>query len=296
MIERALIDVTGLVQGVGFRPFVHAIATALDLRGFVQNRGAHLFVDVEGDAHALAAFVDRLTTQPPPLAMIDRVECRRTAPARHQHFVIAASEMAADTVVRIPPDVATCAECRRELFDPGNRRYRHPFIACTICGPRFTIVTQLPYDRASTAMAPFAMCAACRAEYADPRDRRFHAQAIACPDCGPTLVARDSAGAVQRGDAALQLAATILRDGGVVAVKGLGGFHLASDATSGAAVAELRRRKGRDAKPLAVMYSDADGLPLSREALGLLRSPQRPIVLVDRSLVGTSLAPNVAPH
>ena len=145
MVERALIDVTGLVQGVGFRPFVHSLATSLDLRGFVQNRGSHLFVDVEGESGALAAFVERLSTTAPPLAAIDRVDCQRTTPAAHQRFMIAGSEAAAETFVRVPPDVATCAECRFELFDPANRRYRHPFITCTTCGPRFTIVRQLPY-------------------------------------------------------------------------------------------------------------------------------------------------------
>ncbi len=147
MIERALIDVTGLVQGVGFRPFVHSLATSLDLRGFVQNRGSHLFVDIEGEPGALAAFVERLSTTAPPLAAIDRVDCQRTTAAAHQHFMIAGSQAAAESLVRVPPDVATCEDCRRELFDPSNRRYRHPFITCTTCGPRFTIVRQLPYDR-----------------------------------------------------------------------------------------------------------------------------------------------------
>ena len=295
MIERALIDVTGLVQGVGFRPFIHSLATSLDLRGFVQNRGSHLFVDVEGDAGALTAFVDRLTTTPPPLAAIDRVECQRTAPAQHQRFVIATSEVVADNVVRVPPDVATCEECRRELFDSGNRRYRHPFITCTTCGPRFSILRRLPYDRESTAMAAFEMCAACQAEYSNPRDRRFHAQAIACPECGPTLIARNAASVLARGDASIGLAAKILLNGGIVAVKGLGGFHLACDATSGSAVTELRRRKGRDAKPLAVMFPNTDSLDLDGVALLALTGPERPIVLVDRSGVAAALSPKVAP-
>ncbi len=299
MIERALIDVSGLVQGVGFRPFVHSLATSLDLRGFVQNRGSHLFVDVEGDSGALAAFLDRLTTTPPALATIDRVECQRTAPAAHERFAIAGSEVAGETFVRVAADVATCDECRRELFDPGNRRYRHPFITCTSCGPRFSIVRQLPYDRENTAMAPFPMCEVCQAEYADPCDRRFHAQAIACPQCGPTLAARDAAGVRQRGDASLELAAAVLLEGGIVAVKGLGGFHLACDATNDTAVAELRRRKRRDAKPLAVMISDSGDMRIGGAALAALRSRERPIVLLDRnvarSLVDVPLAANVAP-
>ena len=176
MIERASVEVTGLVQGVGFRPFVYSLATALDLRGFVQNRGAHVFVDVEGEPSALHAFVDR---------------CHPLAPADHDRFVIAGSEPGSDSAVRVPPDVATCDECRQEMSDPANRRYRHPFITCTSCGPRFSIVTKMPYDRADTAMGVFAMCEPCRAEYANPLDRRFHAQAIACPHCGPVLIARD---------------------------------------------------------------------------------------------------------
>ena len=294
MIERALIDVTGLVQGVGFRPFVHSLATSLDLRGFVQNRGSHLFVDVEGEPGALAAFVERLSTTPPPLAAIDRVDCQRTTPAAHQRFMIAGSEAAAESLVRVPPDVATCEECRLELFDPGNRRYRHPFITCTTCGPRFTIVRQLPYDRESTAMAPFAMCPACRTEYTNPRDRRFHAQAIACPECGPILVARDAAGVRARGEASLRLAVRTLLEGGILAVKGLGGYHLACDATSLDAVAELRRRKGREAKPLAVMFPGTESLDVDGVTLAVLGSRERPIVLVDRSRVSATLAPNIA--
>ena len=294
MIERALIDVTGLVQGVGFRPFVHSLATSLDLRGFVQNRGSHLFVDIEGEPDALAAFVERLSTTAPPLAAIDRVDCQRTTAAAHQHFMIAGSQAAAEFLVRVPPDVATCEDCRRELFDPSNRRYRHPFITCTTCGPRFTIVRQLPYDRESTAMAPFAMCPACRAEYTNPRDRRFHAQAIACPECGPILVARDAAGVRARGEASLRLAVRTLLEGGIMAVKGLGGFHLACDATNVDAVAELRRRKRREAKPLAVMLPGTETLDVDGVTSAVLGSRERPIVLVDRSRVPATLAPNIA--
>ena len=294
MVERALIDVTGLVQGVGFRPFVHSLATSLDLRGFVQNRGSHLFVDIEGEPRALAAFVERLSTTAPPLAAIDRIACQRTTPAAHQRFMIAGSEAAAASLVRVPADVATCEDCRRELFDPGNRRYRHPFITCTTCGPRFTIVSRLPYDRVSTAMAPFAMCPACQTEYTDPRDRRFHAQSIACPECGPTLVARDIEGVKARGEASLGLAVRTLLEGGIVAVKGVGGYHLACDATSLDAVTELRRRKGREAKPLAVMCPGTESLDLDGVSLAVLESAERPIVLVDRSRVSVALAPNIA--
>lgn len=299
MTERALIAVSGLVQGVGFRPFVHTLATSLGLRGFVQNRGSHVFVDIEGDAAALAAFVDRLSSEPPSPAAVEGVRCERATPVSHPPFAIVQSAPAAvDALRRVAPDLATCDDCRRELFDGTNRRYRHPFITCTACGPRFTVLRQLPYDRAATAMAPFRMCPACRAEYLDPRDRRFHAQAIACPQCGPTLLARDPEGLRERdrGQAALALAVATLCEGGIVAVKGLGGFHLACDATSVAAVAELRRRKHRDAKPLAVMIPDARLVRAGSVAQAVLNSRERPIVLVDRALVGVALAANVAPQ
>jgi hydrogenase maturation protein HypF len=302
MIERASVEVTGLVQGVGFRPFVYSLATALDLRGFVQNRGAHVFVDVEGESSALHAFVDRLRIESPPNAAIDRVRCHPLAPAHHDRFVIAGSEAGSDSAVRVPPDVATCDECRQEMSDPANRRYRHPFITCTSCGPRFSIVTKMPYDRADTAMGVFAMCELCRAEYANPLDRRFHAQAIACLHCGPVLIARDRHAIRARGEAALAVGIRTLREGGIVALKGLGGFHLACDATRDDAVAELRRRKGRDAKPLAVMVPDAAGRLLASRVgaatLAALTSRERPIVLVPRRAMrngqGLRIAPNVA--
>ena len=302
MVERAAIEVTGLVQGVGFRPFVYSLATALDLRGFVQNRGAHVFVDVEGEPGALHAFVDRLTLESPPNAAIDRVRRQPLALAHHQRFVIAGSEATLDSGVCVPPDVATCDACLREMSDPANRRYGHAFITCTACGPRYSIITKMPYDRADTAMGAFAMCAACRAEYSDPRDRRFHAQAIACPRCGPVLVARDRLAIRAHGDAAVALAITVLRDGGIVAIKGLGGFHLACDATSDAAVVELRRRKGREARPFAVMVPDADGRRWAAAAgattFATLTAPERPIVLMPRSAMesglGTRISANVA--
>lgn len=297
MTERAAIEVTGLVQGVGFRPFVYSLATALELRGFVQNRGGHVYVDVEGEPGALSTFVDRLSLTPPPMAAIERVHCAPLAPANYQHFVIAGSEATAAKGLRVPPDVATCDDCLAELFDPANRRHRHPFITCTNCGPRFSVIRTLPYDRANTTMAAFAMCGRCRAEYQAPCDRRFHAQAIACPGCGPTLLALDQSGRATSGDA-LHLAVKILLGGGLVAVKGLGGFHLACDATNEAAVSALRRRKGREARPLAVMVPDAGGRRLGTAAgvpaLAALASPERPIVLIAQSIHTLGLARNVA--
>ena len=298
MMQRAAVEVTGLVQGVGFRPFVYSLATGLGLRGFVQNRGGRVYVDVEGEPGALAAFVDRLTDNPPPMAAIDRVRCARLVPANHQQFVIAPSEATAGADLRVPPDVATCDDCLVELFDAANRRHRHPFITCTKCGPRFSIIRKLPYDRADTTMDAFAMCGRCRADYSDPLNRRFHAQAIACPQCGPSLLALGKSGRATSGDA-LQLAVQALLGGGIVAIKGIGGFHLACDATNEAAVSELRRRKGREARPLAVMVPDASGRCLGAAAgtaaLAALTSPERPIVLIAQSINTLGLAGNVAP-
>jgi len=301
MIERVAIEVTGLVQGVGFRPFVYSLARSLDLQGFVQNRGAHVYVDAEGDPAALTSFITRLHTSAPRGASVDDLEPIRLRPAGHRGFVIAPSDAGHDTAVRMPPDFATCDECLRELFDPDNRRYRHPFITCTACGPRFSVIARLPYDRANTTMAAFEMCGRCRAEFEAPCDRRFHAQSTACHDCGPSLSAYDRLQFLAKGEAALGRALTVIAGGGIVAIKGIGGFHLACDATSEQAVDELRRRKRRDARPLAVMLPSVYAsllAPMHRTALMALTSPARPIVLVDRLAVDLpnewSLAANVA--
>ncbi len=286
MRQRAAIEVTGLVQGVGFRPFVYTLATELALRGFVQNRGGHVFVDVEGEPGALATFIDRLTAAPPATAAIERVQSAPLALMHYRQFVIEGSAVTSGSALRVPPDVATCDDCLQELFDPANRRHRHPFITCTSCGPRFSIIRKLPYDRAGTTMDAFPMCERCRAEYADPRNRRFHAQSIACLECGPSLAASGPVGRAQ-GAGAMPLALTTLLAGGIVAIKGIGGFHLACDATNASAVAELRRRKGREARPMAVMVSDAVargiGAAVSAEALSALTAADRPIVLMARS-------------
>jgi hydrogenase maturation protein HypF len=299
-MERVLIEVRGTVQGVGFRPHVYSLATALGLHGFAQNRGSHLFIDLEGDAAGIRTFVHRLTLSPPARAVIDAVDCRPAPPAWRSGFCIEASDTATDHDVRIAPDVAICDECLAELFDPQNRRYRYPFITCSHCGPRFTIVTDLPYDRDRTTMRGFAMCPACRREYGNPADRRFHAQPIACRDCGPSLTAIEGDAIVRGDEAALGRANAALAAGRIVAVKGLGGYHLACDATNTNAVTTLRARKRRDAKPFAVMIGDeqAQSLRGDRQAWTLLTSPERPIVVVDRGLVsaaGLAIAAEVAP-
>lgn len=291
-MERLLVEVHGTVQGVGFRPYVYSLATALGLRGFAQNRGAHLFIDVEGEPDALRAFVQTVAAKPPTHAVVDEVTSCPVSPAGWQIFSIAASQDT-QTDVQVSPDLATCEACLRELFDPADRRYRYPFITCSQCGPRYTIVTGVPYDRPNTTMRAFVMCEECRCEYEDPADRRFHAQPIACPTCGPVLKFQRAGRATVDGAEALDLAARALLAGEIVAVKGLGGYHLACDATDGAAVGRLRKRKGRDAKPFAVMARSAFArLP---EALSALASPAAPIVLVERHALRLPVAETVAP-
>ena len=297
MTERATIEVTGLVQGVGFRPFVYSLAVALDLRGFVQNRGAHVLLDVEGEPAALHTFIDRLAIAPEP-AIVAQVQSRPMPPANYERFEIAGSVTIPEAGVRLPPDVATCEACLRELFDPANRRHRHPFITCTACGPRYSIIIGLPYDRSRTSMREFEMCRECRSEYLNPLDRRFHAQAIACPQCGPSLAARRGRGAHLEGAAALDRAVAVLREGGIVAVKGLGGFHLACDATNPSAVARLRRRKGREDRPFAVMTPDATGRRIAAaagpSALSAQVSRERPVVLMPRAALPQDLRGQLA--
>ncbi|MBA2459027.1 MAG: carbamoyltransferase HypF, partial [Gemmatimonadales bacterium] len=255
MVERRLIAIEGLVQGVGFRPFVYRLAAAHDLRGSVRNEGGGVLVDVEGEPDALESFVSGLAVAPPPSAVIDSILAAAAPPRQYGTLNIMESADASERSALVLPDLATCDGCIAELFDPADRRHRYPFITCTDCGPRFTILDAVPFDRARTTMAGFPMCAACRGEYENPGDRRFHAQSIACADCGPTLrlepMVKDSQ--AMRGESALAEAAESLRRGEIVALKGLGGFHLACDATNGSAVCRLRMRKQRDAKPFAIM-------------------------------------------
>jgi hydrogenase maturation protein HypF len=315
--RRVHVRVTGVVQGVGFRPFVHRLARELDLGGLVGNDADGVFVEVEGPAGAVDAFTRRVRADAPPLASVVSVEVTEL-PLRgvrgvatgtgepEDRFVIVPSRGGGTVTTLVPPDVAICDDCRRELFDPSDRRFRHPFITCTNCGPRFTIVRSLPYDRPFTTMAGFPMCARCAVEYHDPADRRFHAQPIACPDCGPTLryepssaaagppvggstaepAAVDADGTAVGTEAALAAAQHCLADGGIVAVKGVGGFHLACDATSSTAVALLRSRKQRPHKPFALMVADAATAAaiaiVGPEELAALTSFQRPVVLVPR--------------
>lgn len=299
-MKRRAIDIVGVVQGVGFRPFVHALATRMNLSGFVTNRGGRVQVEVEGNGEALNRFEHELTASAPPLARIESIAACDVTPLGEHGFRIAPSVFDAHPSVYISPDVATCDACLAELNDRHNRRYRYPFINCTACGPRLTIITGSPYDRQRTTMAGFVMCARCRSEYEDPRDRRFHAEPIACADCGPRLTAVDRDGRESDGDA-IAAAVAVLAEGKIVAVKGLGGFHLACDATNDAAVGELRRRKHRDEKPFALMLADAAAVAalceLSAAERVLLESSARPIVLLRRRAGAEArIAHSVAPH
>ncbi len=278
---RLRMRVRGAVQGVGFRPFVHGLAREFELDGFVRNDAEGVLLEVEGAR--VNEFVDALRREPPPLARIDRIELRRVPPKSMRGFSI---EPSADggTATRIVPDAAVCENCLDDLFDPDSRFYLYPFVNCTHCGPRYTLTRRLPYDRPRTSMAGFPMCDACAREYRDPLSRRFHAQPIACPRCGPKL------------DSSIGDIVALLRAGGIVALKGIGGYHLICDAGDERAVAELRRRKGRDAKPFAVMAANI----ASAERIGafgadgraLLQSMARPIVVADKL---RELAPSVAP-
>ncbi|WP_433656442.1 carbamoyltransferase HypF [Nocardia sp. CA-128927] len=279
--SRRKVVVRGVVQGVGFRPFVYTTAAELALAGRVSNDSSGVIIEIEGAPADLDEFVRRLRESPPPLAVVESVEQQTIALRGGTGFHIADTTRDGAGRTLASPDVALCADCARELADPANRRYHHPFINCTNCGPRFTIIATLPYDRNRTSMADFPMCARCAHEYADPTDRRFHAQPIACPDCGPTLAYTGPG----PGDP-LTAARNLLRDGGILAVKGIGGYHLTCDATNEAAVAELRKRKRRGDKPFAVMVPDLDTArsiaELDAAAAALLTSPVRPIVLLAR--------------
>ncbi len=298
-LERRRIRVRGTVQGVGFRPFVHRQAAELFLTGWVGNEGGDVVVEAQGTGRALDELVRILRESPPPLAAVETVEVAPLPLVDSTGFRIVASATGSDPDLRVSADVAPCDACLAELADPRDRRFGYPFTNCTDCGPRYTIVRAVPYDRPATTMAAFAMCPACRKEYDDPADRRFHAQPNACPDCGPRLSWTGS-GPPVAGPAALGAAVACLLGGGVIAVKSIGGYHLACDATDAAAVASLRSRKQRPDKPFAVMVRDlaaAEALcSLAAAARAALNSPRRPVVLAPRRPGATgSIANGVAP-
>lgn len=295
---RIRVHVSGTVQGVGFRPFVWHEATARGLSGWVGNDAAGVVVEVEGAEQQVASLLQALSS-PPPLARVDDVRWAPVAPTGAVGFEVRTSDAGGARRALVSPDTATCADCERELHDRADRRFGHPFVNCTSCGPRYTIVESVPYDRARTTMAPFPLCAACRVEYDDPADRRFHAEPVCCPDCGPRLQLLDGAGEPSSGDP-ITGAAELLHSGGVLAVKGLGGYHLAVLADDAEAVVALRQRKHREHRPFALMVRDLAAarslceVPDAEQAL--LTSAARPIVLLRRrpdAPVAAAVAPGV---
>lgn len=298
MIRRRHARITGVVQGVGFRPFVARLARELGLAGSVRNDAEGVVVEIQGVPASLDGFAQRLTTEAPPAARIEAVAWTDSEPRDQHRFVIVHGDGHGDLAFSIPPDLGVCPACLAEVRDPDARRYHYPFTNCTHCGPRFTITSGLPWDRPSTSMAGFAMCRACAAEYGDPTDRRYHAQPIACSRCGPTLRLEDRHGdVVARAHRALRAAATHLREGGIVAMLGLGGFQLLVDATCEPAVRRLRDRKRRPSKPFAVMFSDLASVRrhtrIDAAESSALSGPDAPIVLLETA--GEPLAPSIAP-
>jgi hydrogenase maturation protein HypF len=295
------VRVEGTVQGVGFRPYVYRLAHDLGLRGYVLNDARGVLIEAEGSERAIQALLARLAPEAPPLAVLERVRSQRRPVAGHVDFQIRDSPRDGTAEAPVSPDAAVCHDCLRELFDPADRRFRYPYINCTNCGPRFTIVRGIPYDRPYTTMAGFEMCPACRAEYEDPYDRRFHAQPNACPICGPALellsAGGDPAGWGSSADA-VRAVAGALAGGAIVALKGIGGYHLACTADDEAVVARLRARKHREDKPFALMARDSEQaaalVHLDGPAAVMLGSVQAPIVLAPR-VAGAPVAPSVAP-
>jgi hydrogenase maturation protein HypF len=300
VISLSCISVRGVVQGVGFRPFVYQLAKRYNLRGWVCNTSEDVKIEVEGDTKEIEEFIKKLKEQAPPMSHIEDIKVTAGVPANYDRFEIRESIAEAGKYQLVSPDITTCPDCLKEIFDPTNRRYRYPFTNCTNCGPRFTIIRDIPYDRPKTTMKNFKMCPLCQREYNDPLNRRFHAQPNACPVCGPQLKLVDNQGKAVAGKDILKQTAELLKEGKIVAVKGLGGFLLACDATSEKTVNRLRQRKNRPAKPLAVMVATLDEVHRHCEAndeeIKLLTSPGSPIVLVKwkpESSITKAVAPGL---
>jgi hydrogenase maturation protein HypF len=298
LTQRLRITVRGVVQGVGFRPHVYACARRCGVTGFVGNEAGGVFLEVEGSAEVLQRFQQQLRADAPPLAFIEALTVTEIAPRGSATFCIVASDDTTAAHTLVAPDISLCEDCVCEVFDPQNRRYRYPFTNCTNCGPRFTIIRALPYDRSQTTMAGFAMCVDCEREYHDPRDRRFHAQPNACSQCGPQLEFVRDGVSLAHGEAALHAAQQALRRGEIVAVKGIGGFHLACDAANEMALQTLRERKGRVDKPFAVMARDMEVVArfaeVKEQERALLRGQECPIVLL-RKKADSELPEMIAP-
>lgn len=296
--ERQRLNVSGIVQGVGFRPFVYGLALRLGLSGFVLNHSAGVTIEVEGEKQSIALFQRLLAEEAPPLSRIDSITSEPLELSGEKGFSIHESVQGAERLTLISPDTATCPDCLKELFDITDRRYRYPFINCTNCGPRFTIVEDVPYDRAKTTMKHFPMCKECYAEYTNPANRRFHAQPNACPVCGPQVQMLDAAGQIVETADSIHEAALQLASGAILAIKGLGGYHLACDAYNFEAVSRLRERKRREAKPFALMVSDFETVAklcvLDKDEEALLKSYRRPVTLLQQR-EDSPAAPGIAP-
>jgi len=302
------VHITGIIQGVGFRPYIYNLAIQQKITGWVRNTSAGVNIHVEGTDSGIASFLELIAANPPPLALIDNLHSEQTELVGFSEFEIIASELIPGAFQPISPDVCICQDCFAELFDPQDHRYRYPFINCTNCGPRLTIIEDIPYDRPNTTMASFQLCDYCQREYTDPTNRRFHAQPIACPECGPHIWLEypasnnlEQATDIERirGEAALEISQKLLREGKIIAIKGLGGFHLACDATNPLAVSELRRRKLRVEKPFALMMADLKSVEqhcqLSDNEKEILLARERPIVILERR-ADSIVAQEVAPH
>jgi len=292
-------NITGVVQGVGFRPFIYQLADRYHLNGFIVNTTAGINIELEGEESAIEIFTEALHKELPPLARIDTLTSEDTQYIGYTTFQILQSQTEDQKSTLVSPDIAICKNCLREMLDPNNRRYAYPFINCTDCGPRYSIIETLPYDRPNTSMHSFTMCKACQKEYSDPLDRRFHAQPICCPNCGPTLKLLDTKNNVlEEGNDAIRLTAKAIKKGAIVALKGLGGFHLICDATNTHAVDELRKRKQRPIKPFAVMFPDIESLKdsadISPREAELITSKEKPIVIVPKRNE-SGISPLVAP-
>lgn len=297
-MKRVRCHFSGIVQGVGFRPFIYRLATRHSLSGYVQNRSDGVVVEVEGPEELISSFISGVYGELPPLAEVSEISCAEVEIRNDSAFLIVESEAGGLGKVYLTPDIATCDQCFSELFDSGDRRFRYPFINCTNCGPRLTIIRDIPYDRINTSMSCFPMCPLCKGEYENPADRRFHAEPNACPDCGPALSLLDEAGNPLPDKDPLHKVITLLLEGYVVAIKGLGGFHLAVDAANDEALKRLRSRKFREEKPLAIMVKDINAAArishIGKKEEELLLSPQRPIVLAGRRETD-AISPAVAP-
>jgi hydrogenase maturation protein HypF len=297
--QRAIISVRGVVQGVGFRPFVYRLATQHHLNGWVRNTSGKVEIEVEGSASEIKQFLLELETQSPPMSHVEDIQTVFSSPKGYPDFRILESLPQSNEYQLVSPDIATCPDCREEIFNPVDRRFRYPFTNCTNCGPRFTIIEDIPYDRPNTTMREFQMCPHCEEEYNDPLNRRFHAQPNACPKCGPKLELTDKNGKVIKCNDVIKKAAGLLQNGKILTIRGLGGFQLACDATNQSAVNLLRERKHRPAKPFAVMAATIEDIMIhcriSAAEADLLSSPQAPIVLLHWNNKISDIAPSVAP-